>query len=69
MQQQLKREPLKASEVFSESGSEDESDSAESSVGSESDDDVGAKYVHSIVKILLLLFSMHKRDWYCGISA
>lgn len=43
LQLQLKREPLKASEVFSESGSDDESGSSESSDVSESDDDVGAK--------------------------
>lgn len=41
-----KKEPLKASEVFSESSSEEESDSAETSGSSESDDDIGAKYVH-----------------------
>lgn len=44
--QQLKKEPLKASEVFSESSSEEESDSAETSGSSESDDDIRAKYVH-----------------------
>lgn len=41
-QQQLKREPLKASDVFS-SGSDDESGSSETSGDSESDDDIGAK--------------------------
>ena len=43
-QQLVKKEPLKASEVFS-SGSDEESSSSESSGDSESDDDVGAKYV------------------------
>ena len=43
-QQVIRKEPLKASEVFS-SGSDEESSSSESSGDSESDDDVGAKYV------------------------
>ena len=42
-QQQVKREPLKASEVFSESSSDEESASSESSATSDSDADEGAK--------------------------
>ena len=47
--QQFKKEPLKASEVFSESSSEDESDSAETPGESESNDDIGGKYVITVL--------------------
>ena len=52
--QQLTKEPLKASEVFSESSSEDESDSAETSGSSESDDGIGAKYVNYCIASYLV---------------
>lgn len=42
-QQQVKREPLKASEVFSESSSDEESASSETSATSDSDADEGTK--------------------------